>query len=74
MSGLCCANQTRATGIIVLPARYVRDFNAHGGMQLAIELKKEVKEADCRREITELIATNAFSNYSIVVLLTDLKE
>ncbi|RPB29607.1 hypothetical protein L211DRAFT_832313 [Terfezia boudieri ATCC MYA-4762] len=61
------------TDIIVLPTRYVRDFNAHSGMQLAIELKKEIKEADCRQAIMELIATNAFSNYPVVVLLTDLK-
>ncbi|RPB19075.1 hypothetical protein L211DRAFT_665236 [Terfezia boudieri ATCC MYA-4762] len=37
------------TDFIVLPTRYIRDFNSHGGMQLAIELNKEIKEADCRQ-------------------------
>ncbi|KAF8416587.1 hypothetical protein EV426DRAFT_721711 [Tirmania nivea] len=62
------------TDVVILQNAYVRSSNLLGGMQVVVELKKQVGDQDTRQATLELISANVFSNYGVMVLLTDLNE
>ncbi|RPB23234.1 hypothetical protein L211DRAFT_279841 [Terfezia boudieri ATCC MYA-4762] len=62
------------TDVVILQNVYIRSRNILGGMQVIVELKKQVGDQDTRQVTLELISANVFSNYGVVVLLTDLNE
>lgn len=62
------------TDIVIVPDIYVQNFNMRVGLQIAIQLKKDICEADHRQAMLQLIAASAFARFPVTVVLTDLKQ
>ncbi|RUS22568.1 hypothetical protein BC937DRAFT_88444 [Endogone sp. FLAS-F59071] len=60
--------------LAIVDSKNVKSGNIAGGIRVGIETKKTVKKADAMQVITELITANIFSEYPVVMLLTNLKE
>lgn len=57
---------------MIVEKAYVKDLNIVGGVRVGIEKKKVVATEDCIQAVMQLIAAGIYSNYPVVVLLTDL--
>jgi hypothetical protein len=63
------------TDIIILPKAYEDGFIMHSGIQIAINLKNAAaNEADRQQATAQLLSASAFSNYPVVVILTNLNK
>lgn len=59
---------------IIVDTKYVKDLNIATGVRVGIKRKKSVPEKDCIQAIIELIAADIYSNYPVVIVLTDLRD
>lgn len=59
---------------IIVDKAYVEDSNTAAGVHVGMEMKKTVTENDCIQAIIELLAAGIFSNFPVVMVLTDLKQ
>lgn len=59
--------------IIIVDKVYVEDFNTAAGVYIGMKVKKTVTEKDCIHAIIEPLAADIFSNFPVVMVLTDLK-
>ena len=62
------------TDVAIADIDYVKLFDTARGIRVAIELEKQVQKKDCMQAILKLIAANCHSNYSIMTLLTNLRQ
>lgn len=60
--------------IIIVDKVYVEDFSTAAGVYIGMKVKKTVTEKDCIQAIIELLAADIFSNFPVVMVLTDLKQ
>jgi len=65
-------NGTLDTAIV--DCKNVKSRNIAGGIRVGLEHKKEIKDSDVAQAIVELITANIFSEYPVMILLTDLGE
>jgi len=67
-------NITGTLDVAIVDRKYVRSRNTAGGIRVGLELKKTVEESNVMQAIVELIVASIYSEYSVVMVLTDLGE
>ena len=60
--------------MLIVDSEYVRDMNMLGGILVAIKTKESVGSGDATQAALELISASTYSNYPVIVLLTDLNK
>ncbi|KAF8447030.1 hypothetical protein BGX38DRAFT_1142980 [Terfezia claveryi] len=61
-------------GIVIVQDIYAKALHMRAGIQMTIELKKELHEADRRQAVMQLIAASSFSQFPVTSVLTDLRQ
>lgn len=59
---------------LIVEKAYVKDLNIVAGVRVGIEKREVVSEEDCIQAVAQLIAADIYSNYSVIILLTDLRN
>ena len=62
------------TDLVFISNAYVKTYNVRAGIEIAVELKKEVSSLDFKQATLELVAAGISSHFPVVVLLTDLRK
>ena len=60
--------------LVFISDAYVKTSNIRGGIEIVVELKKEVLKSDFKQATLQLVSASSYSHYPVVVLHTDLRE
>lgn len=60
--------------LVFISELFVETWNIRGGIEITVELKKDIHQRYVKQAITQLITAATSSQFAVIVLLTDLKE